>query len=243
MYLQIVFLTEHEQHHVGVLLDRAGLAQVRKLRPLVVAALDLPRQLRERQDRDVEFLGQRLEPGGDFGDFLHAVFARAAARALQELDIVDDQEIEAALPLEPPRARRELRNRKTAGLVDIERQRLQLDRDVLDVSKSASSITPRRILLDGIPVCSAMMRVASCSADISSEKKPTIPPLTVSVWPSGGLRRARLGDVVGDVGRQRGLAHARAAGEDDQVGILQAAHLRSRSVRPVASPERPPSRW
>ena len=34
-----------------------------------------------------------------------------------------------------------------------------------------------------------------------------------------------LGDVVGDVGGERGLAHAGAAGEDDQVGRLQAAHL------------------
>ena len=40
-----------------------------------------------------------------------------------------------------------------------------------------------------------------------------------------GPRRARPGDVVGDVGGERGLAHAGAAGEDDQVGGLQAAHL------------------
>ena len=33
-----------------------------------------------------------------------------------------------------------------------------------------------------------------------------------------------LGDVIGDVGGERGFAHARAAGEDDQVGLLQAAH-------------------
>src|SRR5215510_6459619 len=49
----------------------------------------------------------------------------------------------------------------------------------------ALPISPRRMRYDGISVCSEMMRVASCSADISSEKKPTIPPLTVSVWPSG----------------------------------------------------------
>ena len=35
----------------------------------------------------------------------------------------------------------------------------------------------------------------------------------------------RLGDVVGDVGGERGLAHAGTAGDDDQVGGLQAAHL------------------
>src|SRR5258705_9992812 len=33
------------------------------------------------------------------------------------------------------------------------------------------------------------------------------------------------GDVVGDVGGERGFAHAGTAGEDDQVGRLQSAHL------------------
>ena len=35
----------------------------------------------------------------------------------------------------------------------------------------------------------------------------------------------RLGDVVGDVGGKRGLAHAGTARDDDQIGGLQAAHL------------------
>ena len=93
-------------------------------------------------------------------------------------------------------------------------------------SKSRSLMPPRRIVLDGMPLCSAMMRVASCSADISSEKKPTMPPLTVLIWPSA-LHLAAPGarDVVGDVGGERGLAHAGTAGDDDQVGRLQAAHL------------------
>ena len=39
------------------------------------------------------------------------------------------------------------------------------------------------------------------------------------------LRAMRLRDVVGDVGGERGLAHAGTAGDDDQVGRLQAAHL------------------
>ncbi len=51
-------------------------------------------------------------------------------------------------------------------------------------SKSRSLMPPRRIVLDGMPLCSAMIRVASCSADISSEKNATIPPLTVLIWPS-----------------------------------------------------------
>ena len=34
-----------------------------------------------------------------------------------------------------------------------------------------------------------------------------------------------LGDVIGDVSGERGFAHARAAGKNDQVRGLQAAHL------------------
>ena len=132
-HLVIIFLAEHEQHDVGVLLDRAGFAQVRKLRPLVLAVLDLARQLRQRQDRNVELLGQRLQPRRDFGDLLDAVLAGAAARALQKLHVVDHQQIESALALEPSRARRQLADRKAAGLVDIERQVLQFDRNVLDL--------------------------------------------------------------------------------------------------------------
>ena len=70
-----------------------------------------------------------------------------------------------------------------------------------------------------------MMRVASCSDDISSEKKPTMPPSMRLIAPSGcALADVGLGDVEGDVGGERGLAHGGAAGEDDEVGGLQAAH-------------------
>ena len=150
------------------------------------------------------------------------------------MQIVDDQQVEAALALEPPRARGKLRHRQAAGFVDEERQILQLDREVLDAARNRLSLMPpRRIWFDGMPVCSAMMRVASCSADISSEKKPTMPPLAVIVWPSAlHLAAPGFGDVVADVGGERAFAHAGAAGEDDQVGRLQAAHHAVEIVEP-----------
>src|SRR5579864_8783321 len=105
---QIIFLAEHEQHDVGILLDRARLTQVRKLWALVVAILDLPRKLGQRKDWNVELLGERLEARRDLGDLLHATFRGAPRRTLQELDIVDDQEVEPALALEAAGAGREL---------------------------------------------------------------------------------------------------------------------------------------
>ena len=132
---QVVFFTEHEKNHVGVLLDRARFAQVRELRPFVVPVLDLARQLRERQDRHVEFLGERLEARRDLGHFLHTVFHGPAGRALQELDVIDNEEVEALLPLETPGAGGKLCDGQPARLVDEERQVLQLDRHVLDFLK------------------------------------------------------------------------------------------------------------
>src|SRR5690606_13467211 len=80
---------------------------------------------------DVELLGQRLEAGGDLGDFLHADVGAPAA-ALQKLDIVDHQEIETALALQATGPGGELCDGEAAGLVHEERQVLQFDRDVLD---------------------------------------------------------------------------------------------------------------
>src|SRR4029078_6214426 len=44
---QVVFFAEHEKPNVGVLFDRSRFRQSRELRMLVVAVLDLTRELRE----------------------------------------------------------------------------------------------------------------------------------------------------------------------------------------------------
>ena len=79
--LDVIFLAEHEHDDVGVLLDGARFAEIGKLRPLILAVFDLARQLRERNDRHGQFLGQRFEARGDLGDLLDAVVAaRLASR-------------------------------------------------------------------------------------------------------------------------------------------------------------------
>ena len=81
-HLMIVFFTEDEDHHVGVLFDRSRFTQIRQLRALVFTAFHLARQLRERQDWNVKFFGQRFESGGNFSDFLNAAFGGPAHRSL-----------------------------------------------------------------------------------------------------------------------------------------------------------------
>jgi hypothetical protein len=52
------------------------------------------------------------------------------------------------------------------------------------------------------------------------------------------------GNVEGDVGGERGLAHARTPGEDDQVGMAAGRPCGRRAIEmPVEMPDSPPSRW
>ena len=91
------------------------------MRPFVIAVLDLARELRQRHDRDVELLGERFEARGDLGHLLYAPFHGAPGRALQQLDVIDDQEIETFLAFETAGTGGELRDGQSAGLVDEER--------------------------------------------------------------------------------------------------------------------------
>src|ERR1700676_5333561 len=210
---QIIFLAEHEHHHVGVLLDRAGFTQVRQLRALVVAALDLTRQLRQRDDGNVQFLGERLQAGGDLRDFLHAVVIAALSRALQQLNIVDHDEVETLLPLQPARARGELRNRKTAGLVDIERQRLQFDRvvaDFLEVGLGDAAAADRARGDTGLLGKNTGGELFGGHFAGEEADNAAVDGLHRAVGLNFGAMRLR--DVIGDVGGERGLAHAGTAG-------------------------------
>ena len=91
----VVGLAVDEGDHVGILLDGAGLAQIAEHGALVVAAaLAGAGELRERDDGDVQLLGQGLEAAGDGGDLLGAVLVVLACRrragGRHQLQVVDD---------------------------------------------------------------------------------------------------------------------------------------------------------
>ncbi len=102
--LVIILLAVNEHDDVGVLLDRTGFTQVGELRPLIVALLDGAAELREREDRNVQFLSDRLQAAGDFRDFLNPVFRAAGVRAAHQLEIVEHNEVQPVLALQAPRA-------------------------------------------------------------------------------------------------------------------------------------------
>src|ERR1700683_3549558 len=89
-----------------------------------------------------------------------------------------------------------------------------------NLSKSSFDTLPWRISCEGTPDSSARMRVASCSADISSEKKPTTAPSSV---PPSSLGREVRAAWKADIGGERGLAHGRPPSQHHQVRRVQAA--------------------
>jgi hypothetical protein len=76
----VVLVAVDEHHEVGVLLDRAGLAQVRQHGALVRALLDAAVELRERDHGHLQLARQRLEAAGDLRDLLDAVLDVPPAR-------------------------------------------------------------------------------------------------------------------------------------------------------------------
>ena len=83
---EVIFFAVDEHDDVGVLLDRARFAEVGELWALVLALLDLAGQLRQRQDRDIQFLVEHLQPPGDVRYLLRAIaVASARFRPLHEL--------------------------------------------------------------------------------------------------------------------------------------------------------------
>jgi hypothetical protein len=93
----------HEADDIGVLFDRARIAQIRQRRAFVFVLFDVVGELREGQDGDVEVLGDGFKAVDDFRDLDGAVLSGLrGVRAAQELQIVDDQEANAVLALQVP---------------------------------------------------------------------------------------------------------------------------------------------
>ena len=98
-FLFVVVLAVQEHDNVGVLFQGAGFPQIGEH-----GALDLPRfyaagELGEGDDGDFEFPGQRFEGAGDFRNLLLAVVAASHAAPLHELEVVDDDEVQAVFRL------------------------------------------------------------------------------------------------------------------------------------------------
>ena len=145
-----------------------------------------------------------------------------------------------ALALQAPRARGKLGHGDAAGLVDIEREVLQLLRhlddavELLGVDPAAADALGRDIGLLGDDAGGKLLgrHFQREEADHRAVERG------VGV----GAGAIGLGDVIGDVGGERRLAHGGPARDDDKVGGLQAAHPLVEVGEAGGEDDRPPSR-
>jgi len=132
------------------------------LRPLVLALLDSAAELRQRQHRHVELLGQCFQSPGDLGNLLHAVLLPALARRRQELQVVDDQQSSPCVRFQTACARAQGGDgeRGVSSMKKFKCSSSWLTESTRSKSELISS--PLRIFSDGMAACSEIMRVASC---------------------------------------------------------------------------------
>ena len=199
-----------EEDHVGVLLDGAALAEIAHDRALVGALLQLPVELRERDDGDFQLLGERLEPPADAGDLL---LSRACGAA-HELEIIDDDQAQgraAWITVEAAGFGTQLHDADACGVIDEEGELGEIDDGVVDPQKL---LWPQSAGLEQIP------------GDVGLSAQEAGPELDMRHL------QAKEGDAVrslgllepleGEVQHQGGLPHRGAPSEDDQICGLEA---------------------
>ena len=146
--------------------------------------------------------------------------------AAEQLQIIDHEDIEAALAFEPPRPRRQLGDRKPAALVDIEGERLDFPGGLGDPMKfrladvASADLGGRNARLFGDD---AGRQLLGRHFELEKADDAAIHGFPGAV--GFGLVLVRTSDVEGDVGRQRRLAHAGTPGDNHKIGRLQAAHV------------------
>ena len=112
-------MQEHDD--VGVLLDSAGVAQVRQNRTLIASLCAGTGELRQSHQRNIQLLGDALEVAGDFADLVLPVF-HMPVRAHQ-LQVVHHDEIKPVFHLEAAASGAQLRRRNAGRIVDIDVRR------------------------------------------------------------------------------------------------------------------------
>ena len=219
----VIFGAVDEPHHVGVLLDRARFAKVGQLGLLVLALFHRTAKLRQRDHRQLQLLGHGLEATADLRNLVHAVVV-GAARALQQLQVVDHDEADLVLPLQPPCAHPQRIDGERGGVVDIERQvgetlaRFGKPGELVAPDIARTQLFRADLRLFGKDTRRQLVR-AHFEAEEGDRCAAAVRPAVAH------LLQVFVRGVERDVGRERGLAHARTPGEDHEVGIVQTRGL------------------
>ena len=106
----------HEEHHVGVLFDRTGFAQIRKLRLFILTHFGATVQLAQRHHRHFQFLGKQLQCTREIRHFLLTAFHGLAGS--HELQVVDHDEFQIVRLLQSAAFRTDLHQTHVRTIVD-----------------------------------------------------------------------------------------------------------------------------
>src|SRR5258708_5523626 len=134
---------------VGVLLERARLAQVRELGLLALAGLHCAGELGERHHRHVQLLGQRLQGARDLGDLLLPVLLLVAPT--HELEVIDHDQVEPVLRLHAPGLGPRLQHGESGRIVDVDRRLRQPARRLGEAGPAARGGGARAAPVGGHP--------------------------------------------------------------------------------------------
>ena len=204
--VRVHLLAEDEEHDVGVLLERAGLAQVGELRPVIAARFRRAAELAQREDRHLQLFREDLERARNRRELLLAVLEPPAP--LHQLQVVDDEHVEAVLELQPPRLR--------AHLEDAERGRV-VDEDLRVVQAPERVDQPRVVLLAEESAAEPVRVDARLRRDHAEEQ---LLLRHFQAEDADGLARLDAA-MERDVEHEARLPHRRPRGDDDEVGFLE----------------------
>ena len=110
----VVGLPVKKDDNVRVLLDRAGIPQLRQAGPVVLGALGGTAQLGQGDHRHVQLLGQHLQVSGDLGNLVDAVVAFPGA--VHQLQIVHNHQVHMVQAAE---LALHLQHRQGGGVVNV----------------------------------------------------------------------------------------------------------------------------
>ena len=114
----VILFTVNKHHNVGILFNGTRVAQIAQAGAVVFRLFGLAVDLRQTEDRNVEIPCQSFQAARRFGDLLLPRFQGVVR--LDVGQIVDDDQAQPVLPLEPPRHRRDFRNGVRRGVVNEE---------------------------------------------------------------------------------------------------------------------------
>ncbi len=203
-----------EDNDIRVLLDGAGVAEVRQLGDARVAVFDGAGELRERDDGHVELTGEALEHARDVADLLHAVLPAAVPLALHELEVVDHDEVEL-LCFAGEAAR--LRTQFCGG-----QHRRVIEPDVR--FRQARGRRNHPALFDFGVLAEAKTRAVDAGLRREHANRQLLGRHFERE--EGDVRALLDGGVSRDAKREAGLTNTRAGADDDEVGTLQAVQQR-----------------